>query len=251
MSFCVILGRCAAPAFAFDDFHAGVELVGHDVPIMQKRIFLEADVHERGLEAVFEVADLALENAADQSFFGRALDVEFLELAVLRHRDARFERLGIDDDFLVNLLFRADEPLDFFDEVRGGGFDGFDETFRLLLDRHRLEFFLLHFRRRFQMRFAEIFLFRVMRVRVRHDGFRRRALRRQAGGDVFGALDFLDVAFFKQAFVAALFRDDFGARLRGVAVGFLRVGAETAFGLETHSAAAPREVVIAHISILF
>ncbi len=97
---------------------------------MQKRIFLEADVHERGFQAVFEVADLALENAADEALLGRALDVEFLELAVFRHRDARFERLGVDDDFLVDFLFRADEPLDFFHEVRRGGLDGLDDAFR-------------------------------------------------------------------------------------------------------------------------
>ena len=85
---------------------------------MQKRVFLEADVHERGLESVFEVAHLALEDAADEAFLGRALDVEFLQLAVLGHRDAGFERLGVDDDFLVDFLFRADEPLHFFDDVR-------------------------------------------------------------------------------------------------------------------------------------
>jgi hypothetical protein len=88
---------------------------------MQERIFLEADVHERGLEAVFEVAHLALEDAADEAFLGRALDVEFLQLAILGHGDARFERLGVDDDFLVDFLFRADEPLDFLDDVRRGG----------------------------------------------------------------------------------------------------------------------------------
>jgi hypothetical protein len=128
MSLCVILGRCAA-AVAFDNFHAAVELVGHDVPVMQKRIFLEADVHERGLEAVFEVADFAFENAADKALLGRALDVEFLELAVFDHGHARFERLGVDDDFLVNAFFRADEPLDFFHEVGRRRLDGFDEAF--------------------------------------------------------------------------------------------------------------------------
>ena len=80
----------AAAAFAFDDFHAAVELVGHDVPVMQEGVFLEADVHERGLEAVFEVADLALEDAADQAFLGGALDVEFLQLAVFRARRRAF-----------------------------------------------------------------------------------------------------------------------------------------------------------------
>jgi hypothetical protein len=91
---------------------------------MQERIFLEADVHERGLEAVFEVADFALENAADQSFFRRALNVEFLELAFFHDGHARFKRLGVDDDVLVRAFFRADEPLDFFDDVGRRSLDG-------------------------------------------------------------------------------------------------------------------------------
>ena len=107
MSFCVILGRAGRRPSAFDDFHAAVELVGHDVPVVQERVLLEADVHERGLEAVFEVAHPALEDAADEALLGGALDGEFLQLAVLQHGDAGFERLGVDDDFLVDLLVRA------------------------------------------------------------------------------------------------------------------------------------------------
>ena len=87
---------------------------------MQEGVLLETDVHERGLEAVFQIADLAFEDAADEALLGGALDVEFLELAVLEHRDAGFQRLGVDDDFLVDFLLRADQPLDFFDERRGG-----------------------------------------------------------------------------------------------------------------------------------
>ncbi len=79
-------GPCrAARAFAFDDFHAAVEAAGDDVPVMQKGVFLEADVHERGFQAVFEVADVAFEDAADEALLGRALDVELLELAVFQH----------------------------------------------------------------------------------------------------------------------------------------------------------------------
>ena len=52
---------------------------------MQKGVFLEADVHERGLQAVFEVADLAFEDAAHEALLRGALDVEFLELAVFQH----------------------------------------------------------------------------------------------------------------------------------------------------------------------
>ena len=91
---------------------------------MQEGVFLEPDVHERGLEAVFEVAHLALENAADEALLGGALDVEFLQLAVFEHGDARFERLGVDDDLLVDFFLRADEPLDLFDERCRDIFDG-------------------------------------------------------------------------------------------------------------------------------
>ncbi len=73
-----------------------------------------------------------------------------------------------------------------------------------------------------------------------------RALRRQAGGQVFRAFNFGRVAFFKNALGAALFAHRVGAGLDGVAVGFLRVLAEAAFGAETHSAASPREIVVAH-----
>jgi len=68
-------GFVASASFAFDDFHAAVELVWNNVPIMQERIFLETDVHERRLEAVFEIADFSFENAADKPFLGGALDV--------------------------------------------------------------------------------------------------------------------------------------------------------------------------------
>jgi hypothetical protein len=112
MSFCVIFGRSRRLVRAIHDFHAAVELVGHDVPVVEEGVFLEADVHEGGFQAVFKVAHLALEDAADEAFLGSALDVELFELAVFTHRDARFERLGIDDHFLVDLLFRADEALD-------------------------------------------------------------------------------------------------------------------------------------------
>ena len=95
------LGPVAPPAAAFDDFHAAVEAVRHDVPVVEEGVLLEADVHEGGLEAVFEVAHLAFEDAADQAFLGGALDGELLEPAFLEHGDAGFERLGVDDDFLV------------------------------------------------------------------------------------------------------------------------------------------------------
>jgi len=54
------------------------------------------------------------------------------------------------------------------------------------------------------------------------------------------------MAFLKDALVAALFADDVSPRLDGFAVGLLVSRIQAAFGLETHSTAAPREVVVAH-----
>ena len=73
---------------------------------MEKGVLLEADIDERGFQAVFEIAHFAFENAADQTFLARAFDGEFLELAFFQNGHAGFERLGIDDDFLV----RASSP---------------------------------------------------------------------------------------------------------------------------------------------
>ena len=89
-------------SFAFDDFHAAVEAGRNDVPVMQERIFLEADVDEGGFESVFEIAHFAFENAADETFVGGAFDGEFFELAVFQNGDAGFEGFGVDDDFLVD-----------------------------------------------------------------------------------------------------------------------------------------------------
>ena len=84
------------------------------------------------------------------------------------------------------------------------------------------------------MRFAEILPFRFPAPRFPRGGF----LGRQAGGDVFGALDLAEVAFFKNALVAALFAHHVGARLRGFLVRLLRIVAEAALGAEAHAAMA-------------
>jgi hypothetical protein len=81
-------------------------------------------------------------------------------------------------------------------------------------------------------------------------GFRR-SLRRQAGGDVFGAFNFVAVPFFEHMLGAALLGHHVGAGLDGFAVGFLRALAEAAFGAEPHAAAPPRKIIIAHSSVSF
>ena len=86
-----------------DHFDAAVKTGGNDVPVVEKGVFLEADIHKGRLEAVLQVAHLALEDAADQALLGGALDGEFLQASVLLQGDARFEGFGVDDDFLVRL----------------------------------------------------------------------------------------------------------------------------------------------------
>ena len=124
----------------------------------------------------------------------------------------------------------------------GGGLDGLDQALRLLGNFHRLEFFLRG-RRGGGGRFVC--------VRVRGAGAFsatgcRRAFGRQAGGDVFRAFNFVQMTFLKQAVGTALFADHVRAGLDRLAVGLLVSGVQAAFGLEPHSAAAPREVIVAH-----
>ena len=142
MSFWVIFGPVAPPAAAINDFHPAVETVRDDVPVVEKRVLLEADIHEGGFEAVFEIAHLAFEDAADQAFFCSSFDSKLLKPPLLGHGDAGFERLGVDDDFLVGFLDRLDQALDFLDQGGCGSPDGFHDPLWLFLDGHRLKPFL-------------------------------------------------------------------------------------------------------------
>ena len=179
------LGLIALPAFAFDEFDAAIEVAGNDVPVMEEGIFFEADVDKGGLEAIFEIANFAFENAADEPLLGGAFDIEFFEFAFLEDRNAGLESFGIDDNFLVNFLHRLDETLDFLYESAGGDADAIDEALGLALQLDRGEWlFLDHFRRRFQVRLAEAGFFgRPFRLRLFGQSFRR-----QAGRDIFRRL---------------------------------------------------------------
>ena len=236
--------RAAALAFALDDFHAGVELVRHDVPVMQEGVFLEADVHERGLQAVFEVADLPLKMLPTRrsSVVRSMLNSSSLPSSVTATRVSSVSALMMTSlwIFFSGRMSRW-TFLTMFDAAV---LDGLDQTLRLLGNFHRLEL-LLRDRRGGGRGFGACVACGCACSAWAVAGFGL-ALRRQTGGDVFGAFDFVLVAFFKQAVVAALFADHVGAGLDGVAVGFLVSGVQAAFGLETHSAAAPREVIVAH-----
>ena len=220
---------------------------------MQKRVFLEANVHKRGLESVFEIAHLALEDAADEAFLGGALDVEFLELVVFGHGHAGLEDFGVDDDFLVDFLLGPDEALHLFDDVAGGVPDGFDEAFRLLGDLDGLELLLGLGGQHGAGRGGFVRRIVLMLVLVGRGGLAGggHALGGQAGGDVLGALDLAGVPAFEDAVGTALFGHDIGARGDGLAVGFGLVLGEPAFGFETHSAAAPRKIIVAHGLVSF
>src|SRR5207253_3496545 len=111
----------AAATFALDHFDAAVENGRNNVPVVQERVFLEADIDESSFKAVFKVLNLAFENAAYEAFVTRALNRELLELAVLQHRHPNFQGFRVNDDFLVNPYDRLDQALDFSNEpVRGG-----------------------------------------------------------------------------------------------------------------------------------
>ena len=165
------------------------------------------------------------------------------------HGDARFERLGVDDDFLVDFLFRADEPLDFFDQCRRDIFDGIQNAFGLLVEFPPAE---ILFPPALAREFPNV---------ARGNPFCRESSRASA------AFPGLRAANRRRCFPRARFRTlwRFSKRRSSPPCsattsaracvasrsGFCGFGLEAAFGLETHSTAAPRKVVIAHINILF
>ena len=71
-----------------------------DVGDVQERRALEADLDERALHARQHARDAAEVDVADQAARARALDVQLLHDALLEHRDARFLRRYVDEDFM-------------------------------------------------------------------------------------------------------------------------------------------------------
>ena len=237
------LGFVAPLVFAFDDFDAAVEAAGHNVPIMKEGVFLEADVNEGGLESVFQVADLAFEDAADQAFLGGALDVEFLEPAFLEDGDAGFKGFGVDDDFLVDALDRPDEPLDFLEQGRREVADALEDALGSLRNGHRLEgLLLLDLGRGGEVGLAKAAFsggFRLVRLRD--------ALGGQADGEVLGALDFAAVPALIDFVRAGGLAGGFGAGLEGLAIGPLGLGmAQAAAWAKAHAAPPPGKIPVTH-----
>ena len=71
-----------------------------DVGDVQERRALEADLDERALHAGQHARDAAEVDVADEAARARALDVQLLHDALLEHRDARFLRRYVDEDFM-------------------------------------------------------------------------------------------------------------------------------------------------------
>jgi hypothetical protein len=124
---------------------------------MEEGVFLEADVHEGRLQAVFQIADFALEDAADEALLGGAFDGEFLEASLLDDGDAGFKGFGVDDDVLVGAGFGFDDALDPLDDLGDTRLDVLDESLGLRFGKgHHFKFLLLDLGRGVQMGIAEL-----------------------------------------------------------------------------------------------
>lgn len=201
---------------ALDDFDAAIEGAWNDVPVVEEGVFVEADVNEHRLETVFEIADAALVDAADETLFGGALDVELFEAAFLHDGDASLEGLNVDDDFLVDALDGLDQVLDFLGDGVGDVLETFEDAFGRFLELDGLEGFLgFGFFGSFGLGFTEIVLVRACVV----GGDDR--IRRKSGGGVFGTFDFLLVAGLEDTVADGLLTEDFSAGLDGVLVALL------------------------------
>ena len=70
---------------------------------MQKRIFLETDVHEHRLEPHLDVLDFALVNAADNVARAATLDAVFFQSTAFEQRHARLEFFHAEHNFVSGL----------------------------------------------------------------------------------------------------------------------------------------------------
>ena len=212
---------------------------------MKKGVFLEANIDKRRLKSVLQIAHLAFEDAAHEAFFRVALDGEFLQTPVFLHSNAGFERFRVDNDFLVRLFLRLDEPLDFSNHFVSGVPDGVDQALRLGLHGDWLELVLLDFGRRLQIGFAISAPSVAAFVRAGPLLIRRRGgLGRQAGRDVFGAFDFVIMPAALENALGLFVARGFGAGLLGGAV---RLLVQAAAGTKAHAAAAaPGKISVTH-----
>ena len=117
----LLLGTPTAGLSATADLlHAlHIERFRDGVPEVQEGILLQTDVHEHGLEALLDVLDAALVDAADKMSGADTLDGKLLEHSVLQQGDAVFKPFAIDDDAcsLGDVLVACEEFFDLTDTV--------------------------------------------------------------------------------------------------------------------------------------
>ena len=107
----------ARPPLTLNLLQGRIERQGQGIPEVQEGIFLITDIHEHGLEALLDVLDPALENAADDVILTLALDAVLLQHAVLQQGGAPFQFLGVDDDSGSLLRVALAEPEEAFDRI--------------------------------------------------------------------------------------------------------------------------------------
>ena len=120
-----------ACVIALHDFDAGIERVGDDVPVVQEGVLLEANIHEGGLEPIFEVLHLALVDGANQPVIAGSFNREVFQFALLQNRDAGFQRFGVNHHFLDDLFLGSDELFDLLDHLFDRGPRFLDKPLRL------------------------------------------------------------------------------------------------------------------------
>jgi hypothetical protein len=142
----------------------------------------------------------------------------------------------------VRLGLGFDEAPDFANDLGRGGSDAAHYSGAGCFQLDRFKFLLGRFGGNIRMGFAKGAFFSAPAIQIAFRFLRgdRRGgrFRRQAGGDIFRALNFLFVAGALEKRVRLFIACGFGAGLQGGAVGFL-ILAEAAAGTKAHSAAPP------------
>ena len=106
-------------AAAIDFLQAGIQCGWNGVPEMQEGVFVEPDVDEHGFEALFDIADAAFENAANEAVGADTLDVVFFDDTFVEQGDAVLQFLAVDDetDTAADVAFAGEQ---FFDSLNEG-----------------------------------------------------------------------------------------------------------------------------------
>jgi len=100
-----LIGGTSVAAEPFSAPSTGNAVGARNIRRMQKRRATEADFDKRRLHAGHHARHPTFVDIADITAFQRTFDMHFLQHAVFDHRDARFARGDVDQDFL-----RHDSP---------------------------------------------------------------------------------------------------------------------------------------------